>query len=42
MELQNLINELPFDDLMDADEFLYIDDCLKSNEGLTDDYGKVK
>ena len=37
MELQNLINELPFDDLMDADEFLHIDDCLKSNEGLTDD-----
>ena len=22
---------------MDADEFLHIDDCLKSNEGLTDD-----
>ena len=37
MELQNLINELPFDDLMDADEFLHIDDRLKSNEGLTDD-----
>ncbi|GBC15082.2 CENP-B homolog protein 2-like [Rhizophagus irregularis DAOM 181602=DAOM 197198] len=37
MELQDLINELPFDNLMDADEFLHIDDCLKSNEGLTDD-----
>ncbi|CAB4437120.1 unnamed protein product [Rhizophagus irregularis] len=35
--LQDLINELPFDNLMDADEFLHIDDCLKSNEGLTDD-----
>ncbi|EXX55859.1 hypothetical protein RirG_221520 [Rhizophagus irregularis DAOM 197198w] len=37
MELQDLINKLPFDDPMDADEFLCIDDCLKSNEGLTDD-----
>lgn len=37
MELQDLINKLPFDDPMDADEFLRIDDCLKSNEGLTDD-----
>ncbi|GBC12335.2 hypothetical protein GLOIN_2v1765309 [Rhizophagus irregularis DAOM 181602=DAOM 197198] len=37
MELQDLISKLPFDDPMDADEFLRIDDCLKSNEGLTDD-----
>jgi hypothetical protein len=37
MELQNLINQLPFCDLMDVEEFLHIDDCLKSNEGLTDD-----
>ena len=37
MELQDLINKLPFDNLMDIDEFLHIDDCLKSNEGLTDD-----
>ncbi|GBC32944.2 CENP-B homolog protein 2-like [Rhizophagus irregularis DAOM 181602=DAOM 197198] len=37
MELQDLINELPFDNLMDADEFLHIDNCLKSNKGLTDD-----
>uniref|UniRef100_U9UNG0 DDE-1 domain-containing protein n=1 Tax=Rhizophagus irregularis (strain DAOM 181602 / DAOM 197198 / MUCL 43194) TaxID=747089 RepID=U9UNG0_RHIID len=37
MELQDLINKLPFDDLMDADKFLHIDDCLKSNERLTDD-----
>ncbi|CAB4440364.1 unnamed protein product [Rhizophagus irregularis] len=29
--------KLPFDDPMDADEFLRIDVCLKSNEGLTDD-----
>ena len=37
MELQNLINQLPFDDLMDIEEFLHLDDCLKINEGLTDD-----
>jgi hypothetical protein len=37
MELQDLINELPFVDPLDADEFLHIDDCLKSNGGLTDD-----
>ena len=37
MELQNLINKLPFDDPMDVEEFLHIDDSLKSNEGLTDD-----
>jgi hypothetical protein len=35
MELQDLIYQLPFDDLMDVNEFLHIDDCLKSNE-LTD------
>ncbi|CAB4480666.1 unnamed protein product [Rhizophagus irregularis] len=29
MELQDLINELPFDNLMDADEFLHIDKCFK-------------
>ena len=37
MELQDLINELPFDDPLDADEFLHIDNCLKSDRGLTDD-----
>ena len=37
MELQDLIYRLPFDDFMDVNEFLHIDDCLKSNEGLTDD-----
>jgi hypothetical protein len=37
MELQNLINQLPFDDPMDVEDFLHIDDSLKSNEGLTDD-----
>jgi hypothetical protein len=37
MELQDLISKLPFDDPMDAGEFLRIDVCLKSNEGLTDD-----
>ncbi|PKC56431.1 hypothetical protein RhiirA1_474009 [Rhizophagus irregularis] len=36
MKLQDLINKLPFDNLMDANEFLHIDDCLKSNKGLTD------
>ncbi|CAI2182615.1 9562_t:CDS:2 [Funneliformis geosporum] len=35
MELQDLINKLPFDNLIDADEFIHIDDCLKSNEELT-------
>ncbi len=37
MELQDLIYQLPFDDPMDVEEFLHIDDCLKNNEGLTDD-----
>jgi len=37
LELQDLINELPFDDPMGVEEFLYIDDHLKGNEGLTDD-----
>src|ERR1043165_7928638 len=37
MEIQRLIYQLPFDDLMDIRDFLYIDDCLKNNEGLTDD-----
>src|SRR5581483_1746885 len=36
IELQDLINELPFDDPMGADEFLHINDHLKSNEELTD------
>ncbi|CAB4422557.1 unnamed protein product [Rhizophagus irregularis] len=37
MELQDLIYQLPFDDLMDVEEFLHIDDYLKGNEELTDD-----
>jgi hypothetical protein len=37
MELQDLINELPFDDFINADEFLYIDNRLKSNKDLTND-----
>jgi hypothetical protein len=37
LELQDLIYELPFDDFMDVNEFLHIDDCLKGDEGLTDD-----
>jgi hypothetical protein len=37
IELQDLIYQLPFDDPMDVEEFLHIDDCLKSNEGLSDD-----
>jgi hypothetical protein len=37
MELQDLIYQLPFDDLMDVEEFLHIDDNLKGNEELTDD-----
>ena len=37
MEIQRLIYQLPFDDLMDVRDFLHIDDCLKNNEGLTDD-----
>ncbi|PKK58699.1 hypothetical protein RhiirC2_720338 [Rhizophagus irregularis] len=37
MELQDLIYQLPFDDLMDIEEFLHIDDYLKGNEELTDD-----
>ena len=36
MELQNLIDQLPFNDLMNVDEFLHIDDSLKNNGGLTD------
>jgi hypothetical protein len=37
MELQDLIDQLPFDDPMDVEEFLHIDDFLKSNEGLTEE-----
>jgi hypothetical protein len=37
MELQDLIDQLPFDDPMDVQEFLHIDDFLKRNEGLTDE-----
>ena len=37
MEIQRLIYQLPFDDLMDVRDFLHIDDCLKNNEGLIDD-----
>ncbi|GES88685.1 CENP-B homolog protein 2-like [Rhizophagus clarus] len=37
MEIQELINQLPFDDPMDAVDFLHIDDSLKGIEGLTDD-----
>ncbi len=36
MELQDLIYQLPFDDPMDVEEFLHIDDYLRSNEGFTD------
>ena len=36
-EIQFLIDQLPFDDHMDADEFIHVDDHLKSNEGLTDE-----
>ncbi|PKK64539.1 hypothetical protein RhiirC2_787356 [Rhizophagus irregularis] len=36
MELQDLINKLLFDNLIDANKFLHIDNCLKSNKGLTD------
>ncbi|CAB4483639.1 unnamed protein product [Rhizophagus irregularis] len=35
-EIQFLIDQLPFDDHMNADEFIHIDDHLKSNKGLTD------
>ncbi|RGB26419.1 hypothetical protein C1646_674814 [Rhizophagus diaphanus] len=37
MELQDLINQLPFDDSMNVKEFLHIDDFFKKNEGLTDE-----
>uniref|UniRef100_U9U424 Uncharacterized protein n=2 Tax=Rhizophagus irregularis TaxID=588596 RepID=U9U424_RHIID len=37
MELQDLINQLLFDDPMDIKEFLHIDDFLKRNEGLSDE-----
>ncbi|GET62201.1 tigger transposable element-derived protein 6-like [Rhizophagus irregularis DAOM 181602=DAOM 197198] len=37
MELQDLIDQLPFNDPMNVEEFLHIDDFLKGNEGLTDD-----
>ncbi|CAB4424685.1 unnamed protein product [Rhizophagus irregularis] len=34
---QEEVDEIPFDDHMDADEFIHVDDHLKSNEGLTDE-----
>jgi hypothetical protein len=37
MEMQELIYQLPFDDFMDATDFLCIDDNLKGNEGLTEE-----
>ena len=37
MEIQELIDQLPFNDPMSVKDFLYVDNCLKSNEGLTDD-----
>ena len=37
MEIQELIYQLPIDDPMDVEDFIHIDDCLKINEGLTDD-----
>lgn len=37
MEMQELIDKLPFDDFMSAEDFLHIDDGLKNNGGLTDD-----
>lgn len=37
MELQDLIDQLSFDNLMGVKEFLHIDDFLKSNEGLSDE-----
>lgn len=37
MELQDLIDQLPFDDSIGVEEFLHIDDFLKNNEGLTDE-----
>ena len=37
MEIQELIDKLPFNDPMSIEDFLHIDDRLKGNEGLTDD-----
>ena len=37
LALQDLIYELPFDDPMDVDEFLHIDNRLKGDEVFTDD-----
>ncbi|RGB30482.1 hypothetical protein C1646_671680 [Rhizophagus diaphanus] len=37
MELQDLIDQLPFNDPINVEEFLHIDDFLKGNEGLIDD-----
>ncbi|GES85996.1 tigger transposable element-derived protein 6-like [Rhizophagus clarus] len=37
MELQDLIDQLLFNDPMNVKEFLHIDDFLKGNKGLTDD-----
>ncbi|RGB26760.1 hypothetical protein C1646_770004 [Rhizophagus diaphanus] len=37
IELQDLIDQLPFNNPMNVKEFLHIDDFLKGNEGLMDD-----
>ncbi|CAI2197023.1 18239_t:CDS:1, partial [Funneliformis geosporum] len=37
IEIQELIYLLPFDDPIDIRDFIYINDCLKGSEGLTDD-----
>ncbi|CAB4476174.1 unnamed protein product [Rhizophagus irregularis] len=37
IELQELIDQLPYDDPMDAEEFLHIDDRLQVDGGLTDE-----
>ncbi|CAB4473441.1 unnamed protein product [Rhizophagus irregularis] len=37
IELQELIDQLPYDDPIDAEEFLHIDDRLQVDGGLTDE-----
>jgi hypothetical protein len=37
IELQELIDQLPYDDPMDAEEFLHIDDRLQVDGGLNDE-----
>ena len=32
-----MIDQLPFDDPINAEEFLHIDDCLQNDGGLTDE-----